>query len=428
MIPSREIADTANEWQLAHNVVEKDYVLGWLLAGIAQHPVTNSWAFKGGTCLRKCWFETYRFSEDLDFTVSEADLDVSVLDDAFGGIAEWVLSRCGLRLVLDGKSFREKRNKRGNPTIEGRVAYIGPLGMPTPPKVKLDLTADEVVVRQLGRQPVFHPFSDVGSGGAVDHVADVLCYALPELLGEKLRALAERCRPRDLYDVVHIHRHPDLIGRAGDVAQILETKCAHIGINPPTLETILNSPFRDEIEAEWSNMLGHQLPFLPPFEEFWSQLESVFSWLGGARPVAQLPELSPTEPVADCGRSSHHNLAHRITDGAHPLRRRQSPEGDHRLRGEGRPERTTNRRAVFAPPFEELESVALRGQRPWPTACLSGRPHPRGQRRTGDVRSSLPSGVLIECRRHRSGPPRHRGPLTCGEMPAGRPRRGRPPE
>ena len=34
---------------LAHHVVEKDYVLGWLLAGVAQHPQTRSWAFKGGT-------------------------------------------------------------------------------------------------------------------------------------------------------------------------------------------------------------------------------------------------------------------------------------------------------------------------------------------------------------------------------------------
>ncbi|HEY0410225.1 MAG TPA: nucleotidyl transferase AbiEii/AbiGii toxin family protein [Candidatus Dormibacteraeota bacterium] len=24
---------------------------------------------KGGTCLRKCYYETYRFSEDLDFTL-----------------------------------------------------------------------------------------------------------------------------------------------------------------------------------------------------------------------------------------------------------------------------------------------------------------------------------------------------------------------
>ena len=42
MITKREIANTAGEWQLAQSVVEKDYVLGWLLAGIAQHPETMS--------------------------------------------------------------------------------------------------------------------------------------------------------------------------------------------------------------------------------------------------------------------------------------------------------------------------------------------------------------------------------------------------
>jgi Luciferase-like monooxygenase/Nucleotidyl transferase AbiEii toxin, Type IV TA system len=70
-------------------VVEKDYVLGWLLAGIAKHPVTTHWAFKGGTCLRKCWFETYRFSEDLDFTVPAEDLEISRLAEVSGEIAEW---------------------------------------------------------------------------------------------------------------------------------------------------------------------------------------------------------------------------------------------------------------------------------------------------------------------------------------------------
>ena len=153
MIPQREIANTAAEWQLAQNVVEKDYVLGWLLAGIAEQSVTRSWAFKGGTCLRKCWFETYRFSEDLDFTVPEVHLDVASLHSAFREIADWVHTQCGLRLVLEEGSFRERTNKRGNLTIEGRIAYIGPLGMPTPPKVKLDLTADEAIVRPLERRP-----------------------------------------------------------------------------------------------------------------------------------------------------------------------------------------------------------------------------------------------------------------------------------
>jgi predicted nucleotidyltransferase component of viral defense system len=69
MISRQELLDLATDFGLAPNVVEKDYALGWLLAGFGQHPASrDSWWFKGGTCLKKCFFETYRFSEDLDFT------------------------------------------------------------------------------------------------------------------------------------------------------------------------------------------------------------------------------------------------------------------------------------------------------------------------------------------------------------------------
>ena len=305
MITNREIANLANEWRLGHHVVEKDYVLGWLLAAIAEHPQTRTWAFKGGTCLRKCWFETYRFSEDLDFTVAETDLDIGRLRETFEEIASWLDDRCGLRLIVDEGSIRQRKNRRGEPTIEGRLGYLGPLGMPTPPKIKLDLTADEVIVRHLDLRPVLHPFSDAPSSPDAGHLARVLCYSLPELLGEKIRALAERCRPRDLYDIVHTHRHPDLIGRADDIVQVLTAKCVHAGIDTPTLATIRSTPFRDEIETEWSNMLGHQLPHLPSFNDFWTQLDDIFAWLDGDQTLPQLPEIQLTEDVADWRPARH---------------------------------------------------------------------------------------------------------------------------
>ncbi len=72
MIEKQEISELARELSLDLHVVEKDYVLGWLLAGIAANPeLSENWVFRGGTCLKKCYFETYRFSEDLDFTVTE---------------------------------------------------------------------------------------------------------------------------------------------------------------------------------------------------------------------------------------------------------------------------------------------------------------------------------------------------------------------
>lgn len=62
MIERREILAMAGTMGLRPDVIEKDYALGWLLAGIYNHPAINrTWGFKGGTCLKKCFFETYRF-------------------------------------------------------------------------------------------------------------------------------------------------------------------------------------------------------------------------------------------------------------------------------------------------------------------------------------------------------------------------------
>ncbi len=286
MIPARELFDLRAEWSLDVGVIEKDYVLGWLLAGIANHPeVAGTWVFKGGTCLRKCYYETYRFSEDLDFTVVDGGPEAPEdLVPIFKAIGEWVREESGIELVVEGTAFRRRRNRRGNPTTQGRIAYRGPNPPPQLPKVKLDITADEVVVEQVVQRSIGHQYSDTLPVDAVG------CYALVELFGEKLRALSERCRPRDLYDVVHMHRHPDLVGQAPAVAAVLAQKCAHVGIEIPTAESIRASPYREEIEREWENMLGHQLPRpLPPFADFWATLDEVFVWLAGDLALVVLP-------------------------------------------------------------------------------------------------------------------------------------------
>jgi predicted nucleotidyltransferase component of viral defense system len=281
---------------LDQGVIGKDYLLGWLLAGIAHHEaLARTWVFKGGTCLRKCYYETFRFSEDLDFTVVDGGPEEPEdLRRIFGEVARWVREESGIELVLDDKSFQRRKNKRGHPTTQGRIAYRGPNASPSMPKVKLDVTSDEILVRRPVLRPIEHPYSDSLP------VRGVISYSIVELFGEKLRALVERCRPRDLYDVVHIHRHPDLIGLAGAVRHVLERKCAHAGIEMPTAAAIKSSPFRAEIENEWANMLGHQLPKpLPPFEGFWATIDDVFSWLDGTLRVRELPraQLGTLDPT-----------------------------------------------------------------------------------------------------------------------------------
>jgi predicted nucleotidyltransferase component of viral defense system len=290
MISKRELEQLRAEWALDMAVIEKDYILGWLMAGIAQHPaLATTWVLKGGTCLRKCYYETFRFSEDLDFTVIRGGPEEpGHLRQVFGEIADWLREESGIELVVDERAFQRRRNRRGNPTTQGRIAYRGPILQPTSPKVKLDITADEILVQGPVQRTIGHQYSD-----APLSVRGALCYSLIELFAEKLRALTERCRPRDLYDVVHMHRHPDLIGMERAVGEVLGRKCSHAGIEVPTLDTIRSSPFRGEVEGEWENMLGHQLPKpLPPFAEFWSTLDDVFRWLAGTLQIAPLPRAS----------------------------------------------------------------------------------------------------------------------------------------
>lgn len=70
MITRGDLDERVREWGLLDTTVEKDFVLGWTLWGIGSDAkLSNTWIFKGGTCLKKCYIETFRFSEDLDFTV-----------------------------------------------------------------------------------------------------------------------------------------------------------------------------------------------------------------------------------------------------------------------------------------------------------------------------------------------------------------------
>jgi predicted nucleotidyltransferase component of viral defense system len=169
MIDKREILEAASSFSLLPNIVEKDYVLGWILAGINAHEeLAESWVFKGGTCLKKCYFETYRFSEDLDFTLrDESHLDEEFLKPVFDEVVVWITEQSGLNIPADQLEFEIYDNPRGKPNCQGKIAYRGPVS-PTSggwPRIKLDLTADERLVLPSVRREVFHPYSDQPEGG-----------------------------------------------------------------------------------------------------------------------------------------------------------------------------------------------------------------------------------------------------------------------
>lgn len=287
MIDRQEILDFAREFGLSTEVVEKDYVLGWLLAGINHHPdLKSAWLFKGGTCLKKCFFETYRFSEDLDFTIRASEqISEPFLRGAFATVATWVYDNCGVEIPADMISFEFYVNPRGKQAVQGKVGYRGPLQRRgSVPRIKLDLTDDERLVLDPVQREVHHPYSDKPDAGI-----QALCYCYEELFAEKVRALAERLRPRDLYDVIHFYRHNEIPCDREAVVSTLKEKCAFKGIAVPTVAALRTRPESPELEAEWGNMLAHQLPQLPPFAHFFAELPKVFDWLFGGVAKAVVP-------------------------------------------------------------------------------------------------------------------------------------------
>jgi len=208
MIERNEVFKIAKNLNLRPDTVEKDYVLGWMLYGISEHPVAKTWAFKGGTSLKKCFFETFRFSEDLDFTIKEnTHLDADFLLDTFYSIAESLSETVGIEFFPDRFTFKIIDKGDGKFSAQGKIHYNGPLrrkqGAAT---IKLDLTTDEIIVLNTVRRKVEHTYPDEPARGIHAN-----CYAFEEVVAEKIRALAQRIRPRDLYDLVLPRKTGELI-------------------------------------------------------------------------------------------------------------------------------------------------------------------------------------------------------------------------
>jgi len=253
LIDKTEIMAFSKKFGLRANVIEKDYVLGWVLAGIFNHGrIGPDWIFKGGTCLKKCYYDTLRFSENLDFTLIKPEhLDQAFLVNCFNDISQWVYDATGVEIIKDLIRFDVYENHRGGLSVQGRIGYRGPLQPRGDlPRLKLDLTIDEILVENPVVRDVHHPYSDCPDDGI-----QINCYCFEEVFAEKIRALAERESPRDVYDVVLLYRHEKLRAPKDIILSALEKKCAFKNIPVPTMETLRNRPEREELEAEWATCL-----------------------------------------------------------------------------------------------------------------------------------------------------------------------------
>lgn len=277
MINKQEIMEHARQYNLPANTIEKDYVLNWILAGLAKsEALRDQWIFKGGTCLKKCFFEVYRFSEDLDFTIIDtAHRNVDFLKSAFKEIGAWIYENSGIEMPLELLKFSLYKTPRGNDSIQGKISYNGPMQRRgNNSTIKLDLCWDEVLVEEPVLKSIHHSYTDLNFTDF-----HIRTYSIEEIFAEKLRALMERMRPRDLYDVIHLHTDDRWRPDRKKVLAALIKKCAFKDVEVPTMGLVSSLPSKDDLMADWSDMLAHQISSLESCEHYWRRLPTVFDWL-----------------------------------------------------------------------------------------------------------------------------------------------------
>jgi uncharacterized protein len=266
MIPQRNISLISNTLQSAGGrrvpeaVIERDYVLAWFVTGLAGHPLREVLAFKGGTALRRCWFADYRFSEDLDFTLTRPITFEQILL-GLGEIFASVEAACGLRIAFD----REDRHGHQN-SHTFYLRYQGPL--PAPNDVKVDITIHEVLCYPLQDRPIlrtYASFDDLPEGPTV------MVYAIEEIVVEKLLALSDRARnePRDLYDLWHLFGSTPL--RIAEMRAELDAKLALRQRTVAGMEQAIAAK-EDRLRRLWATRLAHQMSHLPPFDDVFREV------------------------------------------------------------------------------------------------------------------------------------------------------------
>ena len=201
MIDKQEIDAKADELGVHVANVQRDYLFGWLLAGLAQaeNRLRPSLILKGGNCFRKAYFEHARFSNDLDFS-TQTELDPDTLVAGLSQACSFAGEKSGVEFLVDQSRVSERSLADDEAKIYEARVYFKSFYGEEDVRIRVDLDVKEFdrLFLPIQSRRLIHAYSDTEQCQA-----DIRCVKLEELLASKLKALLQRQHSPDLYDFVH---------------------------------------------------------------------------------------------------------------------------------------------------------------------------------------------------------------------------------
>lgn len=254
MIDRRELLEKARQKNLSLVIVEKDYVLGWLLFGFAKDP---NLVFKGGTALSKVYFpKIWRLSEDLDFSLIRGELK-EVLGNV-GTILADVKNKSNIEFILKGSYI--------NPDyLQLKIQYRGVLDRNW---IKVDVTSNDLVDRPAIRA-IPQSYSD--------HIPfNVRIESLAEIIASKLRAVIERKKCRDYFDLWKLS---EMELDRKKIKNVFEKKLAVKNLEFRGIRQIFPADLKETLKPYWERELGRLVNPLPDMMTVLSSLRGALKFL-----------------------------------------------------------------------------------------------------------------------------------------------------
>ena len=263
---------------LPWEVLERDYLLSWVLAGITQvEALRETLVFKGGTALKKCYFGDYRFSEDLDFTaVGSVPTDAameSAMQEVCARAVKLLDPYVPIEIVCE-RHVERMPHPGGQEAFDIRARF--PWHRQPQAHVMVEIAVDEPLLKPPLRRSVLHDYGE-------PLAAQVPVYSLEEIVAEKLRAILQhvralerrgwvRSRARDYYDLWRIlgeyRTQLDLTG----FPAFLREKCAIRDVTFTGPESFFPPAMLAIVEKTWEQWLGPLVPGLPPYSKVIEEL------------------------------------------------------------------------------------------------------------------------------------------------------------
>ena len=271
-------------WARAHGnppywLVEKDYALSYLLAGIMHvDELRDGLLLKGGTALKKAYFSNYRFSEDLDFSIRPDKKlgDTDTLVHRAVAECERLLQERGAFLVTWERLELRLPHPGGQDAFVVRVQFPGQRQPFC--RLKVEITHDELVLWPPVERTLLHGFPEAMT-------VSLCCYSLEEIAAEKLRALLQSRRRlsergwgasrvcRDYYDLGRIFGERDV-----DRTQFVENlahKCAHREVMFESALDFFDPAIVKVAEREWARQLSPFAPDSPAADRVLRDLQGI---------------------------------------------------------------------------------------------------------------------------------------------------------